>query len=687
MMKQIFGQIFSQRLWQGIVTAAVGVAFVSLQPCLAAPAVAGCESCAAPTGQIPAPAKQVPAPAAMQYRQDRESLALRQTLQMVKHLAEQKQTSQVEQIKAQLTEQYLAPGKSTPSPEQLRMLAQIYRAAGDATQAQGLTEAWLKSFQTNEEYRAGMTPSSLLDLAKESKIIGQEAVVGSVAQAGEQWLASKMGQEQPPSFTDLCDVLELGILTDSQNLQQAARQAMAGKDSSILRKELAPFELARYSEVLAKAKDKPAQQQLANFITNDYLPTPGLADAIQPNEWVDLAKLVASIGDAKGKKDLGAMLLTRLRDDRLGLGRMPSSFAGELQMTLADLGVGDAKVRELIVRQSLGISEEAFAGLDEATRKAVLASFGDPAAWKNAEEVFCNAAKENRLPAVGYFTAVKLAAAAQNYSAARQWSKDLLEKIIADPKATPEDVALLGRLGEYTKPAMTRGQGEALAAKVAGMDSPETAIPDSVYRELAEFYPTSPKGFQMEKQPSAVQWDGVLGGQMVDKDGKVNLAVAKMLSWYYRRANYTRPFVARIYRMRMEKKPAGDAAARWMLAQTYAGSMLGEKDSSLRSSQANQGYVMALTTAQTPDVQKECLRELEVACESNHDYAKAKQMLLSIQGQLSEPMQAEVEKTLQTFAAKQADYEAQQKQQGSPAQQWYQQFQQARQSQQQWSIR
>jgi hypothetical protein len=137
--------------------------------------------------------------------------------------------------------------------------------------------------------------------------------------------------------------------------------------------------------------------------------------------------------------------------------------------------------------------------------------------------------------------------------------------------------------------------------------------------------------------------------------------------------------------MRKAKKPLGDDGARWILAQAYAGGLVGEAP--VRSSQANQGMIVALTTAQTPAVQVECLRELETACESNRGYAKAKQMLESVKGQLSGSVRQEAEKTLATLSAKQAACETENKQQtGDQTQKWYELFQRARYAERDYSM-
>jgi hypothetical protein len=471
------------------------------------------------------PSPAVPSSDLRRFRQDREILVLRQALMAVRHYNEIGQKEMVQKIIDDLSKQYLSSDRK-PDPARLGLLAEIFRAGGQEQQADKLAEAWREAFRTDKAYRESLSTQELLKLAQAMKRRKDASAVQEVAKQAETLLAERAGDKQPLPFSQLCDLLEIGVVAESRPLQEAARKAMAGKDNAILRKELAPVELVRYSEVLAKAKDTQAQKQLANFIVHDYLPTPGLAEAIQPNEWVELGRLIVSLGDAKAKKEMGETLLSRLKDGRLPLNRLPSASAGELSVLLDQLGVGDETVRELIVRQSLGLSEEAFSGLDKVTRKALLDGFGNPTAWQTAKEVLRQAASENRLPAAGYYAAARLAVAAADHKAAQEWWTGLLEKVTTDPKATMEDVALPGRIGGH--PLLTREQGKALATKIASLDAPAANVPDSVYRELAELFPAVPMGWRAEGKTDpakAVRWDAILSARMVDKDGRVQPSV------------------------------------------------------------------------------------------------------------------------------------------------------------------
>jgi len=159
-------------------------------------------------------------------------------------------------------------------------------------------------------------------------------------------LCSKPTRSGSLTVADLCDLYLIAEVTGSEPLRDfveprlnpltrlppevAPKVAPQPPESPESVKQLAPHEILRLAELYHETADVDRQNTLAAFVFSQYLPQPGLIDAIEPDEWLGLVKLAARSSGVADRQAMVQLVDAALEDGTFKVKRLSASQVNAL---------------------------------------------------------------------------------------------------------------------------------------------------------------------------------------------------------------------------------------------------------------------------------------------------------------------------------------------------------------------
>ncbi len=588
---------------------------------------------------------------------------------------------QAQKVAPGVKERFFASGKTPPKLDsrRYRMMLDLFQTAEDQDGVEKTVAAWYETWSGDEQSRKSTSAGDTAILGRYLKRLGRNSEAAELAVYVENLLKSKPGKDNVKiTVTQLADYDDLAATTNSAALQRAIKEKiekLTSKDGS-LRRDLAPMELRALAATYRRAKDTASQKQLAEFIVNDYLPQPGLTNALSSDQWLALARIVRSSKAPAAAKTFCNLFSRELAANNIRVGSFSHPQLLELTGLLNQMGV-EKSISKTLVPQWLNIPKDDWAKVSPTLQeKLISAAMGSSS--KTVEDFLTASAGDNgqKINQSDYRAAVALLHRTAGAKIARK---------IAGQAVTAFVAARSPSIGDLNNIAITLKKGadvtnETLAAfidKLGTFEDRSVQLPDETCKNLAKFMKSKPDSINMLKS------------RRVAANLELNTPVVKVLWWYYRGGdNYIRYYhsFGRMLRQRRSKLK-GDKLAKWEITYAYVRSLLdkwGQRPMDAKT------VAKALAAAESDEMRLRCVEEVALAGQRTRNVKQAIQIAQSIQNQLTTPAGKEHLKNLQaSLQQDQARWDGEAAKRGEKSrnyQRWAQIFQNAQRNERQFSM-
>ena len=243
------------------------------------------------TKQEPPPVakRSRPAPRPFRLVQSPERVGrLRSTLAKVSMAAASGKKAEAVSLSRSTVQSLLSARSATFQPDEFHLLYAMARRSGDNDSQGVLAKAWLGAFAADPRHGAEMGWTEVVELAGLLEGSGDKEGLRKVCAFAREELRNGSNDHGVPSYMDLHALQGAAGTVRDRDLEAVCRAKMTALAGSgtVFPPRLAPFEIGALAESARTKKDAAPLRKLAAFIVHDYLPQPGLADALTAQDWM-----------------------------------------------------------------------------------------------------------------------------------------------------------------------------------------------------------------------------------------------------------------------------------------------------------------------------------------------------------------------------------------------------------------
>ncbi len=579
----------------------------------------------------------------------RDAASLGRAAMVAHRLAAAKQSDQLNRLAKQVADRYLDQGKLAKlDVNSLRAMATVFQTARDQPSARTLGQAWHTRFTAQPNDNAAQLANEGQVLASLLVFAEMQPQAKQVADLLQTRLFTSTAKEPVSlAMSNLVGLADVAEAINHAGLKQATskRLAVYQELSDPKANPLAPAELAQLAQRYQKAKQTANFDALAAFIVNRYLPAPGLADVLQPTDWLTLTGIVMQTKDITTRAAMAATLDRELAAGRLRVDRMRRHEAVQLA------GMADA-LRP--AHQTISLGDQLMLSWLKVPGDAVLGEgvrnvLADQA--RQPKPTLDELNKELLAEQQSLATCATLAQAMQRLGqseAADQWARWALNAV--QDKPTAQDMYQVADVVALTKLKLSETEVAQLVTATAALDEADSYIGDPVYRSLGKLFKD---GAHRE----------VLKRQLMPKPTQVNLHLARVLAWVHRYTrDNSRDLVGYLHHtLSQRQKPGstlpgvkGDDLARWHLVMADCSALLSKRG--INPTYGMNSRNQALAAAKSDVMRLQVVLSLVDAHRRSGQFNQAKQIIASMTQTFSPSDQQRLAKLSATLAEEAATH-------------------------------